>query len=77
MKKKFKNTLVGKLLIGAADGFTGGAISNVVYQDENKPAGLPDYTKLAASGIVVVLIILFATGKLTHEQLTELIKYFE
>lgn len=64
MKKPFKNTLVGKIMIGAADGLTGGTISNLVYADENTPAGQIDFKRAGASVATVILTIGFLSGKI-------------
>jgi uncharacterized membrane protein YeiH len=61
--KPFKMTFVGKLLIGVADAFTGGTISNVVYQDENTPAGAIDFKRAGISIATIILVWAFVTGK--------------
>lgn len=74
MKKPFKNTLVGKLLIGTADAFTGGTVSNVVYSDENKDSGQIDWQRAGASVATLVLILAYVSGKISLESLTSLIE---
>ncbi|MBW7844868.1 MAG: hypothetical protein H3C45_04355 [Bacteroidia bacterium] len=69
-KKKFKNTLVGKVLIGAADAFTGGTVSNLVYSDENKQSGYIDWQRAGASISTIILIIAYISGKI---QLNDLV----
>jgi hypothetical protein len=72
-KKRFKNTIVGKILIGASDAFTGGTISNIVYADENTAPGQIDWKKAGASLSTIILIIAFTTGKIKLEDLTNLL----
>lgn len=68
--KPFKNTFIGKLLIGIADGFTGGSISNVVYNDENTPAGQIDFKRAGISIATVILTWAFVTGRVSLADLT-------
>lgn len=73
MKKPFKNTTIGKIVIGAADAFTGGTVSNIVYQDENKPAGELDFKRAGASIATVILIAAYVAGKVKIEDLLQII----
>jgi hypothetical protein len=72
-KKPFKNTVIGKILIGASDAFTGGTISNIVYADENTLPGQIDWKKAGASLSTIILIIAFTTGKIKLEDLTNIL----
>ena len=71
--KPFKNTVFGKILIGASDAFTGGTISNIVYADENTQPGQIDWKKAGASLSTIILIIAFTTGKIKLEDLTNIL----
>lgn len=73
-KKPFRNTIFGKVLIGAADAFTGGTVSNIVYADENTQPGQIDFKKAGASISIIILIIAFITGKVSLSDLKELIE---
>lgn len=73
MKKPFKNTTVGKILIGAADAFTGGTVSNVVYHDETTPAGSIDFKRAGASVATLLLIAAYVAGKVKIEDLLQII----
>ena len=72
--KPFKNTVIGKILIGASDAFTGGTISNIVYADETTQAGQIDWKKAGASLSTIILIIAFTTGKIKFEDLIQVIE---
>ena len=56
----------------------GGIVSNVLESTDTHPKGSVDWPKLAKTvfkyTIPVVLIIMFATGKITIEQVKELFK---
>ena len=65
-KKPILKTKVGKLVLGAADTFTGGLVSNLAESTEEHPAGKLD--KYKAIGVLVVglvLAYLVLTGKIT------------
>lgn len=72
-KKPFKNTMLGKIIIGASDAFTGGTISNIVYADENTQAGQIDWKKAGASISTIILIISFIGGKIKFDDLIQVI----
>ncbi len=72
-KKAFKNTVFGKILIGASDAFTGGTVSNIVYSDENKEAGVIDWKRAGASLSTVIIIAAFVAGKIKFEDLINII----
>jgi len=76
MKKTFKETTIGRLLIGFADGFTGGAVSNIVYADITAPENKPDYSRLIGSATILLLIYAYVNNKLTWDQLNTLLNYF-
>lgn len=76
MKKPFKHTLFGKVLIGAGDALTGGTVSNLVYKDENTDAGKIDLKRAGSSVITLVLIYLFVRGTLTLEQIEHFLRIF-
>jgi hypothetical protein len=71
--KPFKNTILGKIIIGASDAFTGGTVSNIIYADENTQAGQIDWKKAGASISTVILIISFIAGKIKFEDLIQVI----
>jgi hypothetical protein len=71
--KPFKNKLIGKLIIGIGDAFTGGTISNIVYKDENTEAGEIDFRKAGISIGTIILIWAYVTGKITIDSLTHII----
>ena len=73
-KKAFKNTVFGKILIGASDAFTGGTVSNIVYADENKDAGVIDWKRAGASLSTVIIIAAFVAGKIKFEDLINIIE---
>lgn len=74
MKKPFKKSLLGKVLVGVGDAFTGGTVSNLVYQDENAPAGAIDWKRAGTSVAVVILIAAFVSGKITLADLQQLLQ---
>jgi hypothetical protein len=74
MKKPFKKSILGKVLVGVGDAFTGGSVSNMVYQDENAPAGSMDWKRACASIATVALIAAFAMGKITLADLQQLLQ---
>jgi hypothetical protein len=76
MKKPFKFTAIGKIVIGVADAITGGTVSNVVYKDENSEAGKIDIKRAGSSIITILLMYLFATGKLSMEQVQQFLTIF-
>lgn len=76
-KKPFKNTVIGKILIGASDAFTGGTISNIVYADETTGAGQIDWKKAGASISTLLLIAAFIAGKIKIDDLLTLINYLK
>ena len=72
-KKPFKKTIFGKILVGVGDAFTGGTVSNLVYQDENAPAGAIDWKRAGVSIGTVILIYAFAAGKISFTDLHNII----
>jgi hypothetical protein len=73
-RKPFKNTVLGKIVIGAADAFTGGTVSNIVYADENTQPGEIDWKKAGASVGTLILILAFVSGKISLTDLQTLIE---
>lgn len=72
-KKPFKHTVLGKIIIGATDAFTGGTVSNIVYADESTASGQIDWKKAGASLSTLILITAFVAGKIKLEDLLHLI----
>jgi hypothetical protein len=72
-KKPFKHTVLGKILIGATDAFTGGTVSNIVYADETTASGQIDWKKAGASLSTLILITSFVLGKIKLDDLLQLI----
>lgn len=56
MKKKFKDTIGGRLLIGASD-VLGGIGSNVTGETETSPSGKLDPVKLAGAITTIVTTV--------------------
>lgn len=87
MKKPFNKTKVGKfltksvtgkLLVGAADTFTGGIVSNAVESTEDHVSGRLDVVKAIGTLLIAgFLIYLVVTGKITIEQAEELKEFVE
>ena len=73
MKKPFKKSLLGKVLVGVGDAFTGGTVSNLVYQDENTTAGSIDWKRAGVSIGTVILIYAFVSGKISLTDLQQII----
>ena len=72
MKKPFKKTLFGKLLIGTGDALTGGTVSNLVYEDSEKPSGQIDWERAGAAICTLILTASFALGKISISDVKEL-----
>jgi hypothetical protein len=67
--KKFKYTVLGRILVGAGDAVTGGTVSNLVYSDEVTHAGQIDWKRAGASVATLVLILAFVSGKISLDTL--------
>jgi len=76
MKKPFKHSIIGKIVIGAADAVTGGTVSNMVYKDESTDAGKIDIKRAGSSIVTIVLMYLYLTGKITMEQVQNFLNTF-
>ena len=72
MKKPFKKTLFGKILVGAGDAVTGGTVSNLVYEDSEAPSGSIDWKRAGAAIATIILILSFVFGKITLSDLKEI-----
>lgn len=59
---KAKETLAGRFVMGVADTFTGGMVSNVVESTTTHPTGKPDPIKGIGS-IVVLLVLIYLVSK--------------
>tara|TARA_R110000796_G_scaffold103652_3_gene213082 strand:+ start:374 stop:637 length:264 start_codon:yes stop_codon:yes gene_type:complete len=69
------NTATGKLLVGGADFFTGGIVSNIVEETPQSPSGSADKMKVVGTLLISLLLIyLVSNGTISLEEAEQLEK---